>query len=518
MNEKMNDENQDISKEPIPKLPVPKDFTGKLPKEFVDEIIKDAEEFAKKWEAAKEYELQPHLMSLGFDEPFFGSLSKRIEKIRTASIPTAGVSIVDSTLEMYWNPIFFKFTLKDGSDVPVISQREAKEKHAEIVKGIMKHELYHIIFEHITTRRQEPHALWNAATDCAINSLIPRRELPDFGLIPGEMYKPENPPPNWKPGIIARLVKAAPKGLSSEQYMQLFLSDPEVQEAIDKARQRADAKIAQRRAENGSDPGDQGSDPGNNPSQDDGGEFEQALRDELYGDGGGQFDDHEVWDKISDEQRDMLRDYVRDILRGSIREAEQRANGWGNIPASVQEHLKKIVSREIDWRELINEYIGKSRCSKTTSSLKRMNRRQPWDFPGRRRAYKARPAFALDQSGSMSDEHVALLFAEVSNLGNVTEYDIIPFDHTVDEKNIQTCRRNQQPVINRTRCGGTDFSAPVRYVNEHIDKYDVMFIATDGECCEPEKCDIPIVYIIAPGHKLMFKTNHPVIQMTEKKK
>ena len=135
--------------ESMPKMPMPDDFTGKLPEELTQDWIKSVEEFIRLWKDSQDFSLQlPYLVDLGWEEPFFGSLSRRIAKLKTASIPTAGVRVVHGLIEMLWNPIFFKHKIQK-----------------EQVKGVIKHELYHVIFEHITSRRQKPHVLWNAATD-----------------------------------------------------------------------------------------------------------------------------------------------------------------------------------------------------------------------------------------------------------------------------------------------------------------------------------------------------------------
>lgn len=500
----------------LPRFPNARDFTGKLPEEFVQEWIKGKEEFIRLWKESEKFDIQlPYLVDLGWDEPFFGSLSRRIAKIRSASVPTAGVRILDGLIEMIWNPIFFAKVLTDPQ-----------------VRGVLKHELYHLILEHVTSRRQTPHVLWNAATDCAINSLIPRKELPDFCLFPGELYVPPKAPKNWKPGLIARLIKEAPKEKSAEWYMSYFLNNEEVKNAMARAAAKSNYGAGEGEGDDKSgDAGDAnapGGNQGNHSKQKGRGKgksnqerrFDDALRDELYNSGdGGQFDDHSIWDQLSEEQRDMMRDYMRDIFRDCVREAEREQNGWGNVPESIRAHLKKILSKEVDWRDLISQFVGRTRSTKTTSSIKRINRRFPWEHPGRKRAYSAKPAIAFDQSGSMSDWWVELLFAEICNLGNVTEYDVIPFDHTVDEKNIQHIRRGGQPKIIRTRQGGTDFNAPVRYINSKPGVYDCLFVLTDGGCDKPLKCDIPMAYILAPGCELMFDPGDTlVIRMTDTRK
>ncbi len=487
----IEENDQHASEHDVPKSVIPKDYTGKLPDDLSRKWMTDIVELKKLWDECKNFKLDvPYLVELGWDEPFFGSLSKRILKTKTASIPTAGVRIVDRTIEMLWNPIFFKKELEDVS--------------YNYPRGVLEHELYHLIFEHVTTRIQTPHVLWNVATDLAINSLIKRGNLPDFALVPGECFKPKNPPPDWKPSKLSEIILKLPKEQSSEWYMNYLLSDPEVQEMMDKARQIV---------ESGSGDGDGQGDKGDKEKQ-----FNDELGKQLMGGSGGQIDSHDGWGQLSDAERDMMRDYIRDMFRDCVKDAESRSNGWGNVPDSIRSHLKKLISKEIDWRELLAQFIGRSRSTQTTSSIKRLNRRAPWDFPGRKRSYSAKPAIAFDQSGSMADEWVELFFAELSNLGNVAEYDIIPFDYTVDEENIQSIRRGVKPNTVRTRSGGTSFDAVVKYINEKkAGEYDAVIFVTDGGCSEPSKCKLPVAYVLAPGCDLMFKPAEgtTVIKMTD---
>jgi predicted metal-dependent peptidase len=505
MNDKKDEALDNV--EPIKKktLPSKSDYTGKLPEEFIQEWMKDKDEFKKLWKECQSFDIQkPFLIELGFDEPFLGSLSRRILKVRSAFVPTAGVTVNNNGLVMLWNPIFFAKTLTNKQ-----------------VPGIIKHELFHIIFEHITTRRQKPHVLWNVATDLAINSLIPRDELPDFCLFPGELYTPPNPPKDWQPGLIARLISTLPKEKSSEWYMNFLLNNEEVKNAMEKAKAAAKEKCKK----SGSSSSGQGG--GDSESSGDEGEgdekfdrtFNKELENELFGGAGGQFDDHDMWDELSDEQKDMMRDYIRDMFRDCVREAESSSNGWGHLPASMQAYLKKIISKEINWSDLLNLFIGRSKSVKTTSSIKRINRRYPWEHPGRKRSYRARPMLAIDQSGSMTDWWVELLFAEVANLGSLTEYIVLPFDYVVDENNIQIIKRGQQPNPIRTCGGGTNFDAPVQYVNSHPGEVDALIILTDGGCSAPSKCDIPLAYVLAPGCELCFDPGTiPVIKMTDTRK
>ena len=116
------------------------------------------------------FDLKLHAYRLLIEEPFFAALSRKIEKKENYGIPTAGVRVNPESghFEMAYNPDFFEGL----SDV---------EK-----AGVLKHEFYHLIFDHVTTRKPEgvPHVKWNIAADLAINSHL-QGELPEMACMPG---------------------------------------------------------------------------------------------------------------------------------------------------------------------------------------------------------------------------------------------------------------------------------------------------------------------------------------------
>ena len=131
-----------------------------------------------------EFDLNISVYALLKDEPFFAALSRHIDKKRVDSVGTAGVTVnEEGRYELHYNLKWFSALTKEQQ------------------RGILKHEFYHLIFEHVTTRKPDDRELfrrWNIACDLAINSHIPRRELPDGGCIPGEGMFQE-----LKPGLIA---------------------------------------------------------------------------------------------------------------------------------------------------------------------------------------------------------------------------------------------------------------------------------------------------------------------------
>ena len=129
-------------------------------------------------EQKTKFDLNRHTARLLMKEPFFAALSRKIDKKASTAVPTAGVKVNPDTghFEMVYNPEFF-------------------EKLTDVERaGILKHEFYHLVFEHVTGRLPEEGMtkMWNFATDLAINSNL-RGELPEGALIPGEGHFAEMP-------------------------------------------------------------------------------------------------------------------------------------------------------------------------------------------------------------------------------------------------------------------------------------------------------------------------------------
>ena len=85
------------------------------------------------------FDLNRHTARLLMNEPFFAALSRRIDKRSTPSIPTAGVMVDPKTAQfvLMYNPELF-------------------EKLPDVQKlGVLKHEFYHLVFEHVTGRKPE---------------------------------------------------------------------------------------------------------------------------------------------------------------------------------------------------------------------------------------------------------------------------------------------------------------------------------------------------------------------------
>ena len=214
------------------------------------------------------FDIQDHLIRFLLDEPFYGRITRCLDKEATTSIATAGVTVVDGNLKLFYNPAFCAGLLKEG---------------ANKVKGLLKHEALHLVFEHCTTRRLSPHSVANIAADCAINSLIPENELPNCGIWPGKAELLTHADP------IMRLIGGFPKGESQEWYFTKLMEDPNVQEALENA---------------SGQPGD-GDGDGEGPSMP------------------GSLDDHDGWDEMSEEEREVAKGKVKAALSKAVDECDK---------------------------------------------------------------------------------------------------------------------------------------------------------------------------------------------------
>jgi len=379
------------------------------------------------------FDIDPHIIALMFNEPFFAKVLRGVTKTCTKAIPTAGVLAKDGDLKMWYNPGFMH------------SLTELQ------VRGLLKHEAMHLALMHTTTRRLEPHNVHNWAADLAINSNIPERELPEGGLIPGKAFKPltEEQLEKMDDDAVARFermskfVEELPKGLSTEEYFSLLMKDEQMKEDLEPQ------------------PGD--------------------------GDGGGmpgEMDHHDGWDELSDEEKELAKAKVKQAVAAAAKECDKTGQ-WGSVPANMQAEIRKLISNEIPWQAILKKFVGFTKRSSRSTSWNKINKKNPMLMPGARKKTTASIALYIDQSGSVSNHELELLFGELQSLAKHTEFTTFHFDCTVDEKSEAVWKKNRGMAAHRTRGGGTCFSSVQKHAEKNKHRFDGYLILTDGYASNP---------------------------------
>jgi predicted metal-dependent peptidase len=408
------------------------------------------------------YDFERILAKFTWDEPFYSYFSRDMNKVETKKYPTAAVTIKNGDQILYYNNEYF-------------TSIGWKYRF-----GLLQHEILHLVFQHVSSRVKYKadgtiDKLWFWCCDFAVNSLIKKEFVHDSWLYPGRYPKiPKELEPKFTQEELKNLealrkeIISWPVGESADWYYKKMKQNPDAEKGYDAS---------------------YGKDPQN-----------------------GTADSHEAW--VDSSGDDTISDDMKEKIRGALDECASREN-WGSVPAPFHEQLRKLVSKEVDWRSVLKNFTGKCQSIDKISTIKKINKRYPYIHPGRRKIRTARIVVCIDQSGSMSSSVLELLFAELNVLSSFVEFVVVPFDAKVVEEGIFTWGKGEKMQPKRVASGGTDFSVPTRWVNENFSKFDAAIFLTDGYCSKPIACKLPRAWVITPNGKLLFETPELVIKMAE---
>jgi len=404
------------------------------------------------------FNLNLHTARLLMREPFFAALSRRVDKTPTTALPTAGVRVNPHTqqFELLYNPEFMG-ALSDEHKL-----------------GVLMHEFYHLVFEHVTGRKPAAglQRIDNIAMDLAING------LPEMaGKLPNEA----NPGPeiNGEPmkgvfpgeGPFADL----PPNMTYEWYL----------EALKKM---------------GEEQGDGEGGQGQSGEPGDG---------DAFG-GADSFDSHEGFGEGDATTQEIAKERLKEAVKKAAEEAQQARN-WGTVSSSVRQDILDRIATHVDWRKVLRYFVKTSQRADRRSTPRRLNRRFPRVHPGKRVRRHARIAISIDQSGSVDDAMLAAFFSELNELASIAEFTVVPFDTEVAESTVYVWKKGTHRRTERVLRGGTCFDAPTRYVNEN--GFDGHIVLTDMMAPKPisSNCQRMWMTTRACAERPYFQTNERVI-------
>ena len=387
------------------------------------------------------FNLNMHTARLLMSEPFFASLSRRIDKTPSTAIPTAGVRVNPERqqFELLYNPEFFA-ALQDEHKL-----------------GVLMHEFYHIILEHVTGRKPTEgiRRIDNIAMDLAINGLPEMAGKLPSESDPGPMMPSGEPMKGCLPGEGPFV--DLPPGMTYEWYLQAL------------------EKMGEGNGEGGNGGEGQPGEPGG-----EGGQPGQPGDGDPFG-GMDSFDDHDAFGDTEGTAGEIAKERLKEAVKKAAEDAE-RARNWGSVSSGMRQDILERITTRVDWRKVLRYFVKTSQRSDRRSTPRRLNRRFPRIHPGKRVKRHAKIAISIDQSGSVDNEMLAAFFSELDKLDEIAEFTVIPFDSEVGEDKIYVWKKGQTRKWERVMCGGTCFNAPTRYVNAH--NFDGHIILTD--LCAPK--------------------------------
>lgn len=363
----------------------------------------------------KPFNLNMHTARLLMREPFFAALSRRIDKVATTAIPTAGVRVnPDSAqFELMYNPEF----------MGALSDRH--------LQGVLMHEFYHLVFEHVTGRLPADglKRIDNIAMDLSINSHI-------SNYLPNE----SNPGPT----IGKEPMKACIPGEGMFADLPPYKTYEWYLEALKKM-----------------------------------GEEQEEQDGDGEGGGWGDadsIDSHEGFGQADGTVQEIAKERLKDSIKKAAEEAEKGRN-WGTVSHSMRQDIMDRVATKVDWRKVLRYFVRTSQRADKRSTPRRLNKRYPRVHPGKRVRRQAKIAVSIDQSGSVDDQMLSAFFSELNKLASIAEFTVVPFDTEVAVDKVYVWKKGQNKKTERVLTGGTDFNAPTKYVN--AGDFDGHIVLTD---------------------------------------
>jgi predicted metal-dependent peptidase len=406
----------------------------------------------------KEESLSKISKDLIIKEPFYGFFLIMLNKVWRKDLPTAGVSKNGINYQLAINEDFWN-NLPDNHKV-----------------GLLKHELLHIAYFHLTKVFEFPdRKLANIAMDCEINQYIDPDYLPDGGI-------------------------------NIDDYADLNLDRKAgTRYYYDALRQAKDDKD-----KNGTS-GDENFD---------------KLCDGIDGNqttitisvNGGtdnkdvDLDNHGTWEEfenLPEAEQKLLEKQLGKILNDV---AEQTQKSRGTVPGNISDWLIEIAQLEkpkFNWKAYLRRFTGAS-TKIFTKKLRRKENKRFSENPGLKIKQKQRMLLAIDTSRSVCDDELKEFMNEIHHIYKMgVDITIIQCDTTI--RSIEEYTGDMKIEVHGR--GGTEFDPVLDYFNANSKTYTSLVYFTDGECYADVKPRGKTLWVLSERSEMNYDLPGHVIKL-----
>lgn len=202
------------------------------------------------------------------------------------------------------------------------------------------------------------------------------------------------------------------------------------------------------------------------------------------------------FDGLTDAERELISHQIDHIAKNT---AEQTLKQRGTVPGCFKEYIEGLFKQKspvFNWKKYFRRLIG----TQISIDLKKTRKKESIRFPDSsavKYRKKSKIFVAIDTSGSVNDKELCDFFSEINHIlrANV-DVDICECDTGIGRIYKYTGKWDGS-ISGR---GGTDFTAPIEYFNEHRD-YTTMVYFTDGYAPIPSirVRNNQIIWIITSG-------------------
>ena len=386
-------------------------------------------------------------------EPYYGFFLIMLNKLWSNKIPTAGVS-------------------KNGINYQLIINDNFWENLTELERlGLLKHELLHIAFGHLTTVfKFSNRKLANIAMDMEINQYIDASWLPG-GELSSDEFK------QLKETITTELEQAKENNATREELIVISKKLPARGIMIDDYAElnldiKAGARYYYDKLKEAKDDKDQTGTSGSEAFDD--------LCDQMDSSNGDSLPDHSTWDEfedLSEAEQKLIEKQVQKLLSDA---KEQTVKKRGTVPGEIEGVIiiDEIKPPKFDWRGYIRRFTGVSTKVYTKKIRRKENKRFDAN-PGLKVKMRQHMLLAIDTSGSVSDNELKEFMSEMHHIYKCgIDITIIQCDTTI--RSIEPYKGKHELSVQGR--GGTEFDPVLEYFNANLSKYTSLVYFTDGEC------------------------------------
>ena len=398
-------------------------------------------------------------------EPYYGFFLIMLNKVWRKNLPTAGVSKQNINYQLAINEEFWN-SLTDLHKM-----------------GLLKHELLHIAFGHLTSFSSFSNKeLANVAMDMEINQYIDRSWLPGTDLTSDEFN-------DLKQAVKAELKEAKENGATQEELKTIANKLPPRGVMLeDYAELNLDKKAGCRYYYDQllrlQDEKNKNGTTGN-----------QAMDDLLDNIAEGDVPDHSTWrefDNMTDAEKKLIEKQVQKILQDA---KEQTVKKRGTLPGEIEALIviDEIVPPKFDWKGYIRRFTGVS-TKVFTKKIRRKENRRYEDNPGLKIKMRQHMLLAIDTSGSVSNEELTEFMNEIHHIYKQgVDITVVQCDTSI--RSIEPYKgKNEINVMGR---GGTEFDPVLEYYNANLKKYTSLVYFTDGECYTSVKPKSKVLWVLS---------------------
>jgi hypothetical protein len=397
-----------------------------------------------------------------------------VDKIADVHQETIGIDIRCNPPALKYNPNF----------INALSDQQ--------LEYVMTSENFKILLRHCTTRLLSPHHIASVASSVTTNYLLKNnnnfKEMDEnFILMPKSFNLEDN---KYFEEYFRKLNEMQDK--TEEAIQQIWNS-------MSKEQKEQMMKDAQSQMQG------QGQGQGKGKEQKDGkgdGKEQQDNQEQGQGEGGGsgfkEFkDQNEAFQEYFNPNGTANQNWGKNEMfdadvKQMIDEKKDSAKYWGKYTGNVMAEIIAANEAHIGYREVIRHFRQSVMAEESISSRMKVNRRYDLLSPGYKRKYKTKIIYAVDVSGSMSDDDLKECFSVINAICKHAEIEFVQFDTEI--KSIEKKIKKARKTFKVTGRGGTDFQAIMDYAEKSC--ADGVVISTDGFAEAPKQPRCKVLWLM----------------------